>query len=145
VDTTLPNITLHHTLLSLWPPNHKYQTINVSDFVSGASDSCDTTLSASAVIIESISSDEPENSNGGDGNTTNDMVIACNRKSAQLRSERDGNRNGRVYTLTLKVTDAIGNIRRVAVKVQVSHSQNGTNAVDDGAQSGYTITNASCP
>jgi len=53
-------------------------------------------------VIASVSSDEAEDApGGGDGNTTNDIVIA-NCKSVQLRAERDSNFNGRVYTIVLQ-------------------------------------------
>jgi len=50
-----------------------------------------------------VTSDEVEESpNGADGNTFNDIVISCNRHSVQLAAERDGNSDGRVYTITLQ-------------------------------------------
>ena len=60
------------------------------------------------MAITSVSSDEPDNA-GGDGNTINDIVIAGDCKSVQLRKERMGSGNGRVYTITLTVTDSGGN------------------------------------
>ena len=79
---------------------------------------------------------------GGDGSTTDDIVIAPDCKSVQLRSERSGNANGRVYTITFKVIDASGNITTATAKVTVPKSQNGSAAVDDGAQ--YTVLGG-CP
>ncbi|MFN2578443.1 MAG: hypothetical protein ABR607_12215 [Pyrinomonadaceae bacterium] len=40
----------------------------------------------------------------------NDIVIAAECKSVHLRAERDGNSDGRVCTITFKVTDASGNV-----------------------------------
>lgn len=117
--------------ISLWPPNHKYETFNVADLVTGASDNCDAGVGVGSVVIASVSSDEVENG-GGDGNTLNDIVIAGDCKSVQLRSERMGGGNGRVYTITLKVTDTEGNVSTATVTVTVPHSQNGAAAVDDG-------------
>jgi len=62
-------------------------------------------------LITRVSSDEPENGNG-DGNTTNDIVIAGDCKSVQLRSECVGGGNGRVHRIALKVTDASGNVSK---------------------------------
>jgi hypothetical protein len=70
-------------------------------------------------------------------------VIAPDCKSVQLRRERDGNLNGRVYTITFKVTDSFGNSTTATVKVFVPVSNNGT-AVDNGAAAGYTV-NSLCP
>jgi len=130
-DTEAPVITTNGQNISLWPPNHKYKTIKVTDLVAAASDNCDAGVGLGSVRIASVSSDEPDNS-GGDGNTTNDIVIAADCKSVQLRSERMGGGNGRVYTITFNVTDASGNVSTATAKVTVPHSQNGSPAVDDG-------------
>ncbi|HEY0765264.1 MAG TPA: hypothetical protein VGD61_22990 [Pyrinomonadaceae bacterium] len=139
-----PVINLITNSVSVWPPNHQYQTFNVSDFVSSATGGCSgNTDLTSSVVIQKVSSDEPENSSGADGNTVNDIVIAANCKSVQLRRERDGNLNGRVYTITFKVTDSFGNSTTATVKVNVPVSNNGT-AIDNGAAAGYTV-NSLCP
>ncbi len=141
VDTTAPVITLNGFAPSMWPPNHKYQTFSVTDFLTGVTDSCNTSLSISSVVISQVTSDELENS-GGDGNTLNDIVIAANCKSVQLRSERDGTGDGRVYTITFRVTDASGNVGTATARVFVPHSQGSGPAVDSGPH--YTVL-GSCP
>jgi uncharacterized repeat protein (TIGR01451 family) len=140
VDTTAPIINLNGQTPSLWPPNHKYSTFNVTNFVTSVSDSCNTTLGVSSVVIEKVTSDETENGNG-DGNTDNDMIIAANCKSVQLRAERQGGGNGRVYTIHFKVTDASGNVGRATANVLVPHN-NGQTPVNSGVQ--YTV-NGTCP
>jgi uncharacterized repeat protein (TIGR01451 family) len=139
IDNTLPVITTNGQTLSMWPPNHKYQTVQLTNFVTGASDNCGG-VSLSNVVIEKVTSDEIENGNG-DGNTTNDIVIASNCKSVQLRSEREGDGNGRVYTITFKVTDTHGNVGRATAKVVVPHNP-GETPVDSGVH--YTV-NGTCP
>jgi hypothetical protein len=144
VNNGTPVITLSTTSATMWPPNHQYQTFNVTDFVSSASSSCDSSVDINDVVIQKVSSDEPEeNAAGADGNTFNDIVIAANCKSVQLRRERDGNLNGRVYTITFKVSDSFGNSSTATVKVSVPVNKNGT-AVDNGAAAGYTV-NSLCP
>lgn len=139
-----PTITLSSNSATMWPPNHQYQTFNVSQFVANATAGCGGGDITNSVVIQSVSSDEPEdNPSGGDGNTLNDIVIAPDCKSVQLRSERDGNLNGRVYTITFKVTDSFGNTATATVKVSVPKNNN-TPAVDNGAAAGYTV-NSSCP
>jgi hypothetical protein len=140
VDTTPPVITTNGLTPSLWPANHKYKTFSVTDFVTGATDSCNTSLGLSGVVIEKVTSDEVENGNG-DGNTTNDIVIGGDCKSVQLRAEREGNGNGRVYTITFKVTDASGNVGRTTATVVVPHNP-GETPVNSGVH--YTV-NGSCP
>jgi Immunoglobulin I-set domain len=145
VTSGTPVINLSSNSATMWPPNHQYQTFNVSDFVSSATGGCGgSTDLTSSVVIQKVSSDElEENPAGADGNTLNDIVIAANCKSVQLRRERDGNLNGRVYTITFKVTDSFGNSTTATVKVYVPINNNGT-AVDNGAAAGYTV-NSLCP
>ena len=144
VNNGTPVITLSTNSVSMWPPNHQYQTFNVTDFVASASSSCDTSVDINDVVIQNVSSDElEENPAGADGNTLNDIVIAPDCKSVQLRRERDGNLDGRVYTITFKVTDSFGNSTTATVKVNVPKNNNGT-AVDSGAAAGYTV-NSLCP
>lgn len=140
----VPVITLSTTTVSVWPPNHSYQTFNVTDFVASASSTCDPNVDVNDVVIQKVSSDEPENTAGADGNTLNDIVIAADCKSVQLRRERDSNLNGRVYTITFKVTDAFGNSTTATVTVTVPIDQSSGGAVNDGAAAGYTV-NSLCP
>jgi hypothetical protein len=139
----VPVITLSTSNINVWPPDHSYHTFNVTDFVASATSCVDGNITSS-VVIASISSDEPENSGGADGNTLNDIVIAANCKSAQLRAERDGNLNGRVYTITFKVTDSLGNSSTATATVSVPLNQNGAAAINNGAGAGYTV-NSACP
>ena len=144
VNNGTPVITLSTATATVWPPNHQYQTFNITDFVASASSSCDTSVDINDVVIQKVSSDEiEENPAGADGNTLNDIVIAPDCKSVQLRRERDGNLNGRVYTITFKVSDSFGNSTTATVKVSVPKSNNGS-AVDDGPAAGYTV-NSLCP
>ncbi|MEP6817947.1 MAG: choice-of-anchor Q domain-containing protein [bacterium] len=140
-DAQPPVIRINGQTIELWPPNHKYATVKVTDLVASASDLCDPSVNINSVRIAKVTSDEPENG-GGDGNTTQDIVIAGDCKSVQLRSERMGGSNGRVYTITFKVTDASGNSSTATAKVTVPHSQNGSPAIDDGPH--YTVSSG-CP
>jgi uncharacterized repeat protein (TIGR01451 family) len=137
-----PTITLTTQPITLSPPNHTYRTISVSDMVASASDNCDPNVNVGAVVITQVTSDEPENAPGNDGNTLNDIVIALDCKSVQLRSERAGNLNGRVYTITLKLTDSSGNVTTATYKVTVPLSPGAGAAVDSAPV--YTVTSA-CP
>ena len=142
IDDTAPVITLNATPIMLWPPNHQYRTITMADIVASATDGCDASIDAGDVVIAQVTSDETENGNG-DGNTLNDIVIAANCRSVQLRAERNGGGNGRVYTVTVRVRDAAGNTTTATKQVTVPKSQgNNGAAVEDAAQ--YTV-NGSCP
>jgi hypothetical protein len=135
VDTVLPTITLNGVSISVWPPNHSYHAISVADLVANASDSCDTSVNLNKVVIASVSSDEGDSSSG-------DIVIAGDCKSVQLRADRDGSGDGRVYTITFRVRDAVGNTTFATAQVQVPHDQGHPNAVNSGAA--YTV-NSNCP
>jgi uncharacterized repeat protein (TIGR01451 family) len=139
VDNEPPVIVFNGQTPSMWPPNHKYHTFAVTDFVTSVTDNCDS-VSVSSVVITKVTSDELENS-GGDGNTLNDIVIASNCKSVQLRSERDGGGNGRVYTIFFSVKDSSNNVGTGTAKVVVQHNP-GETAVDSGPH--YTVM-SSCP
>ncbi|MHA2335412.1 MAG: hypothetical protein ACXAEU_25495, partial [Candidatus Hodarchaeales archaeon] len=140
IDTTPPSITLIGEQLTLWPPNHKYHTITVSDFISAVSDICDADVGLEDIIITSVSSDEPENAKGkGDGNTWDDIVIVDS-QTVKLRAERQGTGNGRVYTINFEVTDVSGNTATGSIQVWVLHDQKpGSIAIDDGPSAGYTV------
>ncbi|MGH9881516.1 MAG: hypothetical protein ACRD6N_08790, partial [Pyrinomonadaceae bacterium] len=112
--------------ISLWPPNHTYHTVTMAQMVASVSDNCP--ISADEVVIDKVTSDEPENSLG-DGNTISDIVIASNCRSVQLRAERAGPNNGRVYTITLRLTDSGGAVTREDFEVSVPKGQNGVPAV----------------
>jgi N-acetylneuraminic acid mutarotase len=119
VDTTAPALTLK-SAIQLWPPNHTYHTVTTSQMVQSVSDGCHTSLSINDVVIEKVTSNEPDDApDDADGNTANDIVIAADRKSVQLRSERDETKNGRVYLVTLRVRDTSGNTTSRDFQVRV--------------------------
>ena len=107
----------------------------MTDLVESAGDSCDTSLNINNVVISQVSSDEGTNASG-------DLIIAANCKSVQLRAERDGSGDGRVYTITFRVTDINGNSTTVTAEVIVPHDSAHPNAIDSGAA--YTVP-GSCP
>jgi len=142
VDTTPPTLTLKPSL-SLWPPDHTYRTLTTAQMVQSASDSCNSSLGASSVVIEKVTSDEPDNASGdGDGNTVKDILIAPGCKAVQLRAERDQTKNGRVYSVTLRVRDAAGNTTRRDFQVRVPINQSGPAAVQEAPA---FMVSSSCP
>lgn len=114
--------------LTMWPPNHQYRTFRPSDFVLTVQDNCGAPA-IDDIIIRRVTSDEPENGNG-DGNTMNDIVIAADGKSVMLRSERQGDGNGRVYTLHFEVADASGNVGTASFEVHAADDQHGVAFAD---------------
>jgi len=139
VDNENPVITFNGQTPSMSPPDHKYHTFTPADFISSVSDNCDP-LTINDVYITQATSDEPNHS-GGSGNTAPDIVIATDCKSVQLRAERMGGGNGRVYTIYFKLKDSSGNFTTGTAKVIVPVETGGT-AVDDGPS--FTVTSG-CP
>jgi len=134
-DNEAPTFTAVSNPITLWPPNHKYRSFDASDFVVSVDDNC-TDLGAADVTITHVTSDEAEDAKGkGDGKTKNDIVISGS--SVDLRAERQGGGNGRVYTIYMTVTDEHGNSSSASAQVHVPHSKK-SGAADDGAV--YTVT-----
>jgi hypothetical protein len=131
VDSVPPTITLNGNMISLWPNNKQFHTISVGDLVAGASDGCDASVNLSSVVISQVTSDEGASADG-------DIIIAADCRSVRLRAERNGNGDGRVYTITFRVRDASGNTTTKTAKVIVPHDQgHGNTAVDSGPA--YTV------
>jgi uncharacterized repeat protein (TIGR01451 family) len=125
VSNPPPIITLNPPI-SLWPPNHNYHNVTVAQMVKSVTDNCP--ISIDDVVIEMVASDEPDDALG-DGNTINDIVIGADCRSVQLRAERSGTGDGRVYTVTLLLRDSGGAVTRADFQVSVPHSQDGDPAV----------------
>jgi predicted extracellular nuclease len=88
-EGTPPAVTVTVDPDSLWPPNHQYvdvtATVEVDDFDSNPT-----------ITLVSVTSNEPDNGLG-DGDTPDDIVIVDD-FNFQLRAERSGTGDGRIYT-----------------------------------------------
>jgi hypothetical protein len=100
-DLTAPTLSASATPHRLWPPNHKYVTVQASVTLADDRDP------SPSVELVSVMSSEPDNGLD-DGNTTTDVVIVDD-DTFRLRAERSGFGTGRVYTITYRATDACGN------------------------------------
>ena len=121
--------------ITLWPIDHGYSTITVAQMVASIVDNCGL-LAAADVSIIGATSDEAETGEGT-GNTLNDIVIANDCKSVDLRRERAGTGNGRVYKITLSATDLSLNNTTAVYTVCVPHNV-GLACTEDPAM--YTVT-----
>jgi hypothetical protein len=87
-----------------------------------ATDICDA---APTVVLTSVTSNEPDDAKGnGDGKTVDDIQgadVGTEDYSFQLRAERAGGGDGRIYTITYRVTDASGNSASASATVVVPH------------------------
>ena len=98
-ETTPPALSVELSRTTLGPPNHRYVTVHATVTASDKT--------PPNVALVSVTSDEPDNGED-DGNTTNDVVIV-DQDTFDLRAERSGVGDGRVYTITYRATDACGN------------------------------------
>jgi hypothetical protein len=114
-DEIAPTLEVSLSTETLWPANHKYVTVSASVL---ASDNFDVDPT---VTLVSVTSNEPDDGLG-DGDTPNDIVIV-DAYTFQLRAERSGTGEGRVYTITYAVTDDCGNTTLQSVTVSVPKSQ----------------------
>ncbi len=108
----------------LWPVDHAFVAIQLS----GVTDADEHEVSISAKCIVQ---DEPLNSTA-DGNT---LLDGAGLHSARplVRSERAGNRDGRVYHIVFHATDSEGAACSGEVAVSVPHSEE-LDAVDSGSR-----------
>ncbi len=112
-DTTPPTVTsVRATPRVLWPPNHRMVPVRIQV---DATDACGDVTAK----ILSVTSDEPANGRG-DGNTSPDWVITGD-QTAELRAERSGAGDGRVYTIRVEIADEAGNKVLREVTVEVPH------------------------
>ncbi len=105
--------------LRIWPPNHRPVSVSLDACVRG-------TLSAPAELTDAritrVTSDEPEDAAGnGDGCTCNDIMIT-GPASVDLRAERAGAGDGRVYAVSFSLLDPAGVERALRCTVEVSRS-----------------------
>ncbi|MGQ0792131.1 MAG: hypothetical protein ACT4NJ_07935 [Nitrosopumilaceae archaeon] len=107
---------------SLFPPNHKMSDITIS----GVTDADGDTVT---LTIDGITQDEPTNGLG-DGDTSPDGN-GLGTDTAQIRAERSGTGDGRVYEISFTADDGNGGMCTGSVSVDVPHDKKST-AVNSG-------------
>jgi len=118
-DTQPPVVRVKAEPRYLWPPNHALREVEVTVRVR---DACGNGDDVDVELVEARSN-EPDNGQG-DGNTVNDIQgadLGSDDRSVRLRAERSGKGNGRVYTLSYRVSDAADNQTDAVAKVYVPH------------------------
>jgi hypothetical protein len=98
----------------IWPPNHSMTSEAVSYTLIS---NCPGDQATAALRV---TSNEPVNGTG-DGNSSPDWQV-IDPHHVQVRAERAGSGNGRVYTITIDARDAHGNASQQAVTVTVPKS-----------------------
>jgi hypothetical protein len=106
----------------LWPPNHKLQTVVLAGITDPDGDPV-------TVTVTGITQDEPTGGLG-DGDTAPDGYGAGT-PSPQVRAERSGLGNGRVYKIAFTASDGKGGTCPGSATVGVPHDVKDL-PVDDG-------------
>ncbi|MEO6723214.1 MAG: T9SS type A sorting domain-containing protein [Ferruginibacter sp.] len=113
-DKVLPVLTnVSATPTSLWPPNHQLRDVTINYTLT---DNC-----PGAVVSLSVKSNEPQTGTGRSDLPNDWQVMSADR--VRLRAERNELGTGRIYTITIKATDAAGNITKKEVYVTVPLNQ----------------------
>lgn len=112
--------------IELWPPDHRFEAIDVL----AAGGVTDPDGDSVTVTVTAITQDEPVSGSGA-GDTAPDGG-GVGTGVAEVRVERAGDGNGRVYQVAFTADDGQGGTCEGALPVSVPHSQNGDPAVDDG-------------
>lgn len=114
VDNTNPVITNAYADPSVlaFPANHKMRKVNI---YYTATDNCPVTK------VLTVRSNEPEY--GIDDEDVGPDWEIVNEHEVLLRAERDNEGRGRIYTITITVTDAQGNETKEEVTVSVPHNR----------------------
>ena len=120
IDTQKPTLAPSVNKSLLWPPNHQMVDIVIA---ANAVDNNGLPVNLSAAV----SSSEPVQGTG-DGDTAPDWTNPVINQATgvitlQLRAERSGQGNGRIYTVLVTATDASGNSSTATVDIKVPHDQ----------------------
>jgi len=120
VDTTSPSLDPAANMTVLWPANHKMVDIVIE---ANASDNSGLPITLSALI----SSNEPINGTGDGDHSLDWTEPQIDQENGiitfQLRAERSGKGNGRVYTITITATDNSNNSTTANLAITVPHDK----------------------
>lgn len=116
----------------LWPPNHKYHTIQIAGILDSAGNEA-------SVSVQSVFQDELVDGDG-DGNTQPDAAIDSS-GGVHVRAERSGLEDGRVYEIGFTATSNDGASCSGTVMVGVPHDRGQDSVpVDSGVRYDSTST-----
>jgi hypothetical protein len=118
------------SIQTIWPPNHKFVSVQILGVTDPDGDPV-------TITIDGIFQDEPV----GSGKHSPDGK-GVGTTTAQVRAERDGSGDGRIYHIFYTADDGNGGTCSAEVSVGVPHDQGqGATAVDGGALYDSTASN----
>jgi PKD repeat protein len=115
-------------IASAWPPNHKMASVQIAGLTDHDGDEL-------FVLAKEIRQDEAVDGLG-DGDRSPDGTLT----PLQLRVERSGTGNGRIYRIAFEASDADGASCTGTVSLCVPHDGDSPSCVDDGAEHDSTRT-----
>ncbi|MCI0575287.1 MAG: lamin tail domain-containing protein [Chloroflexi bacterium] len=115
LDTTPPTLAVSLNPNVLWPPNHKYVTVQATVSVNDNADP------AAVWNLVSVTSSEPDS--GLDPQDLPNDIVIVDSTTFLLRAERGEDGPGRTYSVTYQATDACGNVTVATATVFVPHDQ----------------------
>ncbi len=131
INNQAPVCDVAHATIDAWPPNHEFVTV----VIEGVSDPDGDPVT---VFATAIAQDEPVDGTG-DGHTCPDAEIVDG--VAQVRRERAGNGDGRVYLVSFTARDNRGGECQGTVQLCVPHDQgHGRDGCVDGGQRYESMT-----
>ncbi|MBI4654694.1 MAG: Ig-like domain-containing protein [Nitrospirae bacterium] len=116
------------TISCIWPPNHKFVDVGIVGVTDPDGDPV-------IITITTITSDEPTATIKGAGGITHAPdAMGVGTSTANLKAERSGLGNGRVYEISFIANDGKGGKSEGKVQVRVPHDirMKTCNAIDDG-------------
>jgi trimeric autotransporter adhesin len=117
----------------LWPPNHKLRKGQIAGVTDPDADPITLTITG-------ITQDEPVDATGsGDGNTSPDASIGSS-GAFEVRAERAGTGDGRVYVVAFTAADGVGGTCSATLFVGVPHDQGGGATPINSAPPSYDST-----
>lgn len=115
------------SVASIWPPDLRMSTVSITGVADDGASGLPLTLR-----ITGVRQDEPVSGLTPSDPSPDAVIVSdATADTVQLRRERSGRLNGRVYTITFTANDGLAGCSGI-VKVEVPHSRNGVAAVDDG-------------
>ena len=115
----------------LWPPNHKFVAIAIKGVTDPDND-------AVTIVVNKIWQDESTTADGSGDPSPDGMIVGG---AAQVRAERAGSGDGRVYQIFFTATDTKSGSCTGSVTVGVPHDQSGGPVVDSGVRYDSLVSN----
>lgn len=120
VDTTAPTLAPEPNIGILWPPNHRMVDIVIH---ANAADNSGLPPELSVIIVSNESQESADDEDATPDWTSPVVDSDTGEISCQLRAERSGSGEGRIYTIIITATDDAGNESTAELEILVPHDK----------------------